>query len=99
MIFVTSYLKEDGLYADYVQAQSWDEAEQKVINRGLGETVDGIVDTISSQCSQTFLRLQDKRIEMNNLQLMPLRFSRWMLHKSISIHLYCLDKLSKYLLP
>lgn len=43
MIFVTSYLKEDGLYANQIQATSWEEAEKIALENGLGETVDGFI--------------------------------------------------------
>jgi hypothetical protein len=51
------------------------------------------------QCSQNVEHLKHKPHEMNNLLTKLLLFFRWMLRKSISIHLFCLDRLSKYLLP
>lgn len=43
MIFITSYLKEDCLYANHIQATSWEEAEKIALENGLGETVDGYI--------------------------------------------------------
>lgn len=43
MIFVTSYLKEDGLYANHIEASSWEEAQKISIENGLGETIDGFI--------------------------------------------------------
>lgn len=43
MIFVTSYFKKDGLYANHIEATSWEEAEKIALENGLGETVDGFI--------------------------------------------------------
>jgi len=43
MIFITSYLKEDGLYANRIEATSWEEAEKIALANGLCETVDGFI--------------------------------------------------------
>ena len=99
MIFVTSYLKEDGLYASQIEATSWEDAEKIALKNGLGEKVEGFLDTSMTQYNRNVWHLQDKQNEMNNLLLMLLRFSHWMLRKSISIHHYCLDKLTTCLLP
>lgn len=98
MIFVTSYLKKDGLYASQIEATSWEEAEKTALENGLGEKVDGVLDTSMNQCNRNVWHLQDRQNEMNNLLLMPLQFFHWMLRKSISIHHYCLDKLTTCLL-
>lgn len=43
MIYLTSYLKEGQLYGSEIEATSWEEAELKAKERGLGETVDGYI--------------------------------------------------------
>lgn len=43
MIFVTSYLKQGSLYANQIEATSFEEAEKIALQNGLGETVDGFI--------------------------------------------------------